>query len=241
MRVDPALAGITTNIDVCPSVASVWVSDEPGPSVALTYRGERQRRRRSEVLATVRRMIAEKGFDLDLRTIASECEVSVQTLYNQIGNRHELFRAAILDHIHRIAHHACTDPRYPNPIVAMADLNYRYTLQDPSYVWNVCRQSLPVSGQFHLDVLGEAMKLYLHLLRQMRRSGDFLEGVELQPLAEAAASANMGVCFEWAAGAFPGKASRWRFASRVGLLLQGRLAPEGARALDHWIEQTRYN
>ena len=55
---------------------------------------DRQRRRRAEILGSARAQIASGNTEINVKRLASDCDMAVQTVYNLVGDKATILRAA---------------------------------------------------------------------------------------------------------------------------------------------------
>ncbi|HKT73842.1 MAG TPA: TetR/AcrR family transcriptional regulator [Steroidobacteraceae bacterium] len=55
---------------------------------------ERQRRRRAEILGSARSQMAGGNTEINIKRLASDCDLAVQTVYNLVGDKETILRAA---------------------------------------------------------------------------------------------------------------------------------------------------
>lgn len=99
-----------------------------------------QRQRRSQIFATLRRMMAMPAFEQKrVQDIADECGVAIQTLYNLAGNRFDMVSRAIEQWgkasflISRASAQACGE----DPILHALETFWRSGIEHPQYVRSV--------------------------------------------------------------------------------------------------------
>lgn len=92
-------------------------ADRPQPQWAQV------RSRRARILAAARKLLASGGFErLTVKSLASEADLSVPTIYNLIGTRHDVLVHAMNDHTIAMGKLARDTRRYPHFVLGLADL-----------------------------------------------------------------------------------------------------------------------
>ncbi|AMK19944.1 MULTISPECIES: TetR/AcrR family transcriptional regulator [Sphingobium] len=103
-----------------------------------------QRLRRAEILCNVRRLLAQDGYaGVSLKEVAQSSNVSIQTVYNLVGNRTTLLAEAVVEHIGAHGKLAFSRKGYPNPIIGLCDLYWEGAALHPQYTRNATLTYFP--------------------------------------------------------------------------------------------------
>lgn len=181
-------------------------------------------RKRAEVLATVRRLLARDGLaKFSMRKLAAECRISRQTLHNMAGGRMEIIAEAICDH--KVMMHTYVARRYQGEdyFVALTEHLIEVIRKTPEYV----RQTIVAYFAFDLPVFTAVNKVSLRLnmeeLSAMQRDGSFRNDIDLTALNSRIVELHTACILSWANGMIPFE--RFEFDMRMGceLLLFGAL------------------
>lgn len=70
------------------------LSPRPHPAAGQATLVERQRRRRAEILGSARAQIAGGNTEINVKRLASDCGLAVQTVYNLVGDKDTILQAA---------------------------------------------------------------------------------------------------------------------------------------------------
>ena len=74
----------------------------------------KQRERKAKLLATARRLLGESdAAKITIRSVATEAQVSVPTVYNLIGTRHDVLVCAMNDYTLALGRLAASQTAYP--------------------------------------------------------------------------------------------------------------------------------
>jgi len=158
---------------------------------------ERLLRRRAEILAVTRRLIAEAGHDhVTLRQISDECEVTVQTIYNSFGPRLDLLMKALNEHTTAVESVACARSSGPLLFLNVAEMYYRCAIDTPDFLREMVSMLFSTNDSLvQMQLHGTRHKT--QLLRDMARGGIFRDGIQPQMLAAQLTRVNAYAVFEW--------------------------------------------
>jgi AcrR family transcriptional regulator len=191
-----------------------------------------QRRRRAEILATTRRLLAEGQEAFTLRRVADENRVTVQTVRNSFGRREDLMVSAINEHTSAVWRALGGFSSGPALFLDLAQMYFQCARATPEFLRAMVTQA--VANTPSLSVLqqhGSAIKV-AHL-RRLAREGGLRPGVDAEALAAQITRLNTFQMYEWAAG---GDALALRHELVVGnkLLLLGAVTPNAAARVEAW-------
>jgi AcrR family transcriptional regulator len=195
-----------------------------------------QRAKRAEVLAATRRRIAQFGPEkVTLRMLASDCDTSVQTIFNLVGNRRDVLEAAIIDHANALIAAARGAPAYPTSSNALVDAIWWCSVRNPDYARHLARAyAARRDDRWLITIRENCTRFIVDSLRRL--------GAELRPLVEPRDVAGClelttgATCLEWANDGFETSEFRAVLQRRAALLLLGALKPEPAQKIETWLE-----
>lgn len=213
----------------CPQATSMALMPDAFTSTfqhhdMATLPGGNLYRKRAEVLATVRRLLARHGWaKFSMRKLAAECRISRQTLHNMAGSRTEIIAEAICDHT--VMMHTYVARRYQGEdyFVALTEHLIEVVRKTPEY----SRQAIAAYFAFDLPVFTAVNKVSLRLnmeeLSGMQRDGSFRTDIDLTALNSRIVELHTACILSWANGMIP--FDRFEFDMRMGceLLLFGAL------------------
>jgi AcrR family transcriptional regulator len=178
--------------------------------------------RRAFVFAATRRRLAEFGPDkVTLRMVATDCGISVQTIFNLIGNRPQVLSEAINDYGRVIKESALRMPNFPNGLLAFIDAMWQSAARNPSYMRQACLSYRALDSEA-IRCAGIRTVRAL-LLKEQRR---FRPDIDLNFLAEALQSMVVATMADWAFGRFDLQTLRKHLAFRASLLFNGASSPD---------------
>jgi AcrR family transcriptional regulator len=176
--------------------------------------------RRAHVLAATRRRLAELGPDkVTLRMLAADCDTSVQTIFNLIGNKSQVLSEAINDYGQAIQDSALKTPTFGSKVVSFVNAMWRSAARNPEYMRQAC-----LSYQNFDEVSHEAIRragirtVRLVLLQEHQR---FRKGIDITLLSEALHSMIAATMRDWAYGDFDILKLREHMSFRATALLLG--------------------
>lgn len=197
-----------------------------------------QRRRRSHILAAARMVMTQEEFDaVQLRSVARESGVSVQTIYNLVGNRMELMGASAADWVSSIAQVARIE-------AAQHDLNAPLTLltmfwssafTQAAYVESAVRtttlEATPLARPFQRAGIEE----FLGDLKLIQAQGMLREGVDVTSIARQLTLSAYFTISAWVTERYPVESYRADLVNGPGMILAGALRGEELRRLERGL------
>lgn len=233
---DPVRARTTGAIRLMPDPFSP-VSKSDAHRHGAGYSGQRQRRAR--ILAATRMLIARGGFQcVTIRNIADLSGLSVQTIYNLVGNRTQVLEAAVDEYIATTTKEARNLPAYPNIFIALADLVWMKVVENPEYSRHATISYNSLDQTF--DHVHRRQARALKRLLQ-RHYGEIAstKGSDLNILANHITLLIGATALEWARGKITLPQLRYRFSSVYATLLAGLSSEQEQAGMMAWLAQIR--
>jgi AcrR family transcriptional regulator len=208
--------------------------ERPPPAGGSNVRTERQRRQRAQILCCARELVAEEGIDnVHLLAIAARADVSVQTLYNLVGNRQEILESAVADWIAALQ-------RTGESLARQHDTNAIFMTLEvfwASAVLYRAYNAMMVPSRAHELFLRrqflKAGKLaVMWKLRELRTAGALVRWAEPSLIAEALAGACHTHIRDWLSNPHDEVRFRELLVNSCGLLLRGVLQGEEVARLE---------
>lgn len=187
-----------------------------------------QRSRRSQILATIRRLLTEYGFaGVTVRRVAEESGHAVQTVYNLVGPRDRAIIEAISEYTRYVGR--TTEPRPDNPYAVIGVTNG--WVQSIETTPEFCRQ---VSLIFFSEARGifytfrdQQLVRMCSLLTRQQKCGVLRAEINIRDLAEQLVLLASAQCLEWSDRPFPLEQLHRRLCSGYRSLLAGAVSPAG--------------
>ena len=205
-----------------------------GKNAAAGKRWVAQNERRSVILATTRKLMAEHGDErVSLRFIADHCEISLQTIYNIVGDRSAVLREALVEYVHWTAATAITLANADSSdlfvlleMVASSAVNY------PDYNANAARFANAAQAASYIACRNALSAQMLRLLTQLQARGMLRAGILTDALAwQMTELIHVTVC-RWTAQPYDATRFRRDLAYGPSLMLLGALHNTEAAKLD---------
>ena len=189
--------------------------------------GQNQRNRRSIILATIRRLLTEEGFEgVAVRRIAECSGHAVQTIYNLVGPRELAITEAISEYSQYVNLTAMPDPEDPNALLAMIERELKSIEINPEFCRNVCLIYFTESRGIFYDFRERQIRLLHNFLLQQQKAGVVRAGVNTRSLAEHLILFLGTLCVEWADRPFPFEQLQQRtYAGYANLMGEAMIAP----------------
>jgi len=189
---------------------------------------EQRLARRSMILAAVRQMIVDRGYEaVTIRELAEVCRVSVPTLYNQFGGKDQLLAAAIEDHF-RSAYDS-QDFQQADPglarLLTLIDQSAGQLLDMSTYHQRLISafSSLGSTTRLQMRVataFAEVIKAQLMVMQNKRQLAGWVVPTQL---AGQLVAACIGTAVQWSAGFIDSTVLQSTMRYAMGLVLLGTL------------------
>lgn len=184
-----------------------------------------QRQRKSQILATIRRILAEEGFDaVTVRRIAAESGYAVQTIYNLAGPRNEAIVEAIGEYTRYVGRTAQPLPDDPGAVLDLAQGWLHSIAAAPDFCRHVSQIFFTPSREIFYEFRDRQLKSMRHLLQRQQKLGVLRKGVDVAELAEQLVLFASAECLEWADRSLPLERLHRRLCSGYANLLAGALS-----------------
>lgn len=213
--------------------ALLRLHQRPGEIMALDHasdpsdavRWHDQKKRRSQILAAFRGMLQHKDADdIRLSEVAEHVGISVQTIYNIVGNRKELIGASIEEWgtaVGQLAYERAI-ANGENPILTSLAVHWEAVIQ--GHPWVVRSVHLELSSpELQNRFWRHGAQISLRYLEDAERAGAIAAGVHLPTLArQIAYCSNMTIC-NWIRHRYDPIEFRRDLHSGPGLMLKAAL------------------
>lgn len=208
--------------------------ERPWPSAATNLRTDRQRRQRAVILCSARQLVAEEGIDnVHLLAVAARADVSVQTLYNLVGNRQEILESAVSDWIMALQ-------RTGEAVARQLDSNMIFTTLEIFWVSSILYRdynakivpSRAHDSFMHGQFLKAGKLAVMWRLRELRSAGALVQWADPSLIAEVLASACHTHIRDWLTRPHDEVRFRQLLVNSCGLLLRGVLQGEEVQRLE---------
>lgn len=173
-----------------------WTHYSARPMVAT---GSDQRLRRSVILATIRRLLIERGCkEITVRRIAEASGFAVGTIYNLVGSRNEAITEAISEFTLFVGRTASPKPDDPNSVVRIIDHWLEATTATPE----LCRQVNLIHFSEYRVIYNKSREHQLlgmyNFLRRQQKYGIITADADVQELSEHLVLLSSTFFQEWA-------------------------------------------
>lgn len=194
-----------------------------------------QRRRRARILSTARHLIARHGRDgFVLKEVAELCDVSVQTIYNLVGDRSRVMAVAVNEFI-AASFTLAGDPAHPARFLVLADNYWTTAAEQPDYVRNATIDYFSPHQDYRQAVQSFAARIYADSLGAMKRGGYLSAGADTQALAYRFTCLTAAMVFDWSIGSRSLEELRVDLFEGHAALLRGVLMPHAVEEIDRWL------
>jgi AcrR family transcriptional regulator len=192
-----------------------------------------QRMRRSQLLATIRRHLTERGFDgVTVRGVADACGCAVQTFYNLVGPRDAAIVEAISEYTRFVGRTARIDPSDPAALPKLIDSWLRSIDDEPEFCRQVSLIFFTGSRDIYYGFRDGQQRRLMRLLAEQRRCGVVRPGVDVGDLARELVLLSSALCLEWSDRPYPLGELHRRLRSGFDGLLAGKLTDRARLRLE---------
>jgi AcrR family transcriptional regulator len=203
----------------------------PGQAKAAPSR-RNQRLRRAQILATIRRLLTEEGFEgVTVRRIAQASGHAVQTIYNLVGPRDRAIVEAISEYTRYVGRTASPSPEDPQAVMAIIDCWLRSVEAAPAFCRQVSMIHFGSAREVFYSFRDRELKGMQGLLSRQQKCGAIRPEANVRDLAEQLVLLASALCVEWSDRPFPVEQLRRRLYSGYANLLAGAVAQRGPRAV----------
>lgn len=197
------------------------------PRGAMASSRRNQRLRRARILATIRRLLTEDGFEaLTVRRIAEASGHAVQTIYNLVGPRDQAIVQAISEYTRYVGRTACPREDDPQAVIEIFDRWLQSIEAAPKFCRQVSLIFFSRSRSVFYDFRDLELKGMHGLLKRQQKSGVIRPEINVRDLAEQLVLFASALSIEWADRPFPVEQLRRRLYSGYANLLAAAIAPE---------------
>lgn len=192
-------------------------------------------RRRAEILAMTRRLLAQDGYErITLKSISDACSITTQTIHNSFGCKTELLTAAMNQHTLSIDAHALSKTQNPVVFLWLALAYCRSATERPDFVRQYMNAAFSPKLPLRDTLLRFGADLKLQILRNMVRQKLVRPFIDPRMAAEQIAYVNTFAMLEWAENGDL-KQMYERIIHGNGSILLGILTPEAGKDIEAWL------
>lgn len=196
-----------------------------------------QRRRRSEILCNVRRLLSEAGYaGVSLKEVAQRSDVSIQTVYNLVGNRGTLLADAVVEHIGAHGRLAFSRKGYPNPIIGLSDMYWEGAALYPQYTRNATLTYFPPDRPLFEQIHRRGALLLRDAFRIMGAEGK-LRSCDVQAISSRIAGLQSITVLDGLSGFGDLYDLRRELVNSVGLMLMPVTTGQHAAEIEDWLQR----
>lgn len=191
---------------------------------------QNQRHRRSMILATIRRLLTEEGYDgVTVRRVAEQSGHAVQTIYNLVGPRDQAIVEAIGEYTRYVGRSAMPDPEDPDAVVEIIDRWVQSIQSAPEFCRQVSLIFFTPSRHIFYSFRDRELKGMQGLLQRQQKCSILRADANIRDLAEQLVLFASALCVEWSDRPFPLDQLHRRLCSGYANLLAGAIGPAGGR------------
>jgi AcrR family transcriptional regulator len=195
-----------------------------------------QRMRRSRIFAATRMLMTRQvGEQVHLHDVAAECGISVQTIYNLVGNRAEILGGSAEEWVGAIGEVAREQAEGSSAIFAALAMYWSAAIAGSEYVRSAVRLTSVRPSPLQQRFCRAATRFFYEELTQLGRNGSLRGVVEPKSLARQLALLANSTISAWTAEPYPVEAFASELVNGPGLLLCGAVRNEELQRLEQAI------
>jgi AcrR family transcriptional regulator len=196
----------------------------------------RQRSRRSEIRAAIRRILAAEGCErVTVREVAGVSGFAVQTIYNLVGPRNDAISDAISEYSMYVGRTAVPRADDPMAVPAIVDCWIDSVAADAEFA----RQSNLIfftdSRDIYYRFRDQQQTGMRNLMQRQKKCGVLRSDVDANALAESLVMYMSSMWIEWADRSLSVDTLRGRLRAGVWTLLSGTIHPRYEELLSDWF------
>lgn len=199
-----------------------------------------QRYRRARILAETRRLLAEDTLkNFNVQRVSEQSDVTVQTIYNNFGSRHELLSSAVNEHTMLMDRSAQKSSASAITFLNLGKLYYQCAIATPSFLREMVTAAFSPKWPMMDALQAYSTKHKAGLLRSME-NGELLKSfVDPGALAHQITRVNTICVYGWS---YHGDSLELfkQLSSGIGLLLLGALRPPFTGEVEKWLDCNDY-
>ncbi len=205
---------------------------------------EQRLARRSMILASVRQVIVDRGYEaVTIRDLAEVCRVSVPTLYNQFGGKDQLLAAAIEDHFQSAYDGQDFQRAKPglDRLLTLIDQSAHQLLESSTYHQRLISafSSLGATQEVQMRVataFAQVIVAQLHILQDKRQLADWVIPAQL---AGQMVAACIGTAVQWSGGTIVSESLQSSMRYAMGLVLLGTVRGQSLARISTMVQEAQ--
>jgi len=211
------------------------IKDQTSATVESLW--QRQRLQRAEILGQARVLIEQEGYSsFNIRRLADKCAVSRQTVYNLIGDRDQLLKAALCEYLDTMLSTASTFTDYPYFFLGICDVFWAHALKNPDYAREVtlahyCADT-PAATNLH-RIMDES---FCKGLRHIKQQGQLRDSTDIELLSGHLQSLITSIALKWVEKKCDLATLRRSLVTGAGFLLLGAMTTAARQDLEKWVD-----
>jgi AcrR family transcriptional regulator len=199
-----------------------------------------QGKRRADILAGARRLLASEGINrIGMRSVADVGHVAVQTIYNLVGDRTLVLGSAVVEYVMAMAQFARTQKGYPCYLIALCDTYWQSFDCHRDYMRNATLTYFPPDRPLYAQIHDCGTKLFESALQQLVVDGSVREGVEPASLAPHMNSMVAITMLDGVSVVRNTVELRRELLTRTSFMLMNIVNAPAAAGIDSWLQQLK--
>jgi AcrR family transcriptional regulator len=239
---DHFLTGIA-NVAVVAGVTGAGAGKEFNPFLPITTRAGgielasletrvAQRMRRSQILATIRRHLTERGLEgVTVRGVTESCGHAVQTFYNLVGPRERAIIDAVSEYTRFVGRAAQIQPSDPCALIKIINCWLQSIDAQPEFCRQVSLIFFSDARSIYYEFRDGQLFCMTRLLIDQQRAGVVRGDVNVRDLAEQLVLLSSALCLEWSDRPFPIEQLHCRLRAGFECLLANKLADDAMQRI----------
>lgn len=197
-----------------------------------------QYRRRADILATTRRVLAQEGHQkFRVRSVSEACNITAQTIHNSFGRKDDLLREAMNQYTFTVDSFAFSRVSMPFSFLKIATTYHHAALINSVFLREFVLTCFSSKYNLKYEIFEFGRKLKSEMLNELARSNLLRTSTNSRIAAEQIAYVNAFAIREWAENDDIHQLYE-RLIFGNGSILLGILIPEAATDIEKWLSNT---
>jgi AcrR family transcriptional regulator len=225
-----SIAKVVIAAPVTPGVVSAFDPFMPittragGVELASLDTGVAQRIRRSQIFATIRHHLTERGLKgVTVRGVTEACGHAVQTFYNLVGPRDRAIIDAVSEYTRFVGRAARIQPDDPHALMKIINRWLESIVSQPEFCRQVSLIFFTDQRSIYYEFRDGQLYCMARLMADQQRAGVVRGDVNVRDLAEQLVLLSSALCLEWSDRPFPIEQLHFRLRAGFESLLASQL------------------
>jgi AcrR family transcriptional regulator len=195
------------------------------------------RSRKATILASARKLLASNGLDrLTIKQIANEVNMSVPTIYNLVGTRHDVLVQAMNDHTIAMGRTASNTDVYPHFVVGLADLYGELAISHPEFMNAITATYFSGNKELFHPWHNCGLRMIVASVKESLKRDCLRPGINPESIGRRCSATISTGLYEWSIGSIANADLRFELISSVCDSMMRAFTPAASADLEIWLD-----